>query len=191
MQAMMVRTISGFSQHYPGVELSIHVSNDIVDLATREADVAVRVTANPPPNVVGKRICTVGLGVYACPELAERFRSGDRTLPVIVNTDGLDKLPSWVGEYFPATAAIHSCNSLPGKVETALQGVAVTALPVIIGELTDGLERLFTYTQEPVMGLWVLSHVDLRSTARVRVFRDYLVDKLNAKATRISGTNLD
>ncbi|MEO1037001.1 MAG: LysR family transcriptional regulator [Pseudomonadota bacterium] len=190
MQAMLVQTIAGFSKRYPGIELSIVVSNEPLDLATREADVAIRVTPAPPPNVVGKRICTLGLGVYASPELAERYRAGDRDLPVIVNMAGTDGRSDWISRYLPDHTTTHSCNSLPGKVEAALQGIGATAIPVAIGEETPGLQRLFTYKPDPEPGLWVLSHVDLRSTARVRAFRDYLVEKLSAKADRIAGVNL-
>ena len=191
MQAMLVQTIAGFSKHYPGVELSIVVSNETLDLATREADVAIRVTANPPPNVVGKRICDLGMGVYASPHLAARWIAGDRALPVVVNMGGTDGRTDWVSRFLPGHTTMHSCNSLPGKVEAALQGLGLVAIPVAIGELTDGLERLFSYQLEPSVGLWVLSHVDLRSTARVRAFRDYLVEKLGAKADWISGRYLD
>lgn len=190
MQAMLVQTIAGFSKHYPGVELSIVVSNETLDLATREADVAIRVTAKPPPNVVGKRICSLGMGVYANPGLAERWRDGDRALPVVINMTGTDGRTDWVSRFVPGRTAMHTCNSLPGKVEAALQGLGLVGIPVAIGELTPGLERLFSYRPIPDVGLWVLSHVDLRSTARVRAFRDYLVEKLAAKSDWISGASL-
>ncbi|MEM1261144.1 MAG: LysR family transcriptional regulator [Pseudomonadota bacterium] len=189
MQAMLVQTIAGFAQVYPGIELSILVSNETLDLATREADVAIRVTVQPPPNVVGKRICDLGMGVYASPPLAERWRMGDRSLAVIVSTGGFLRR-DWVSDFMPDCTAIHSCNTLPGKVEAALQGLGATAMPIVIGEMTAGLERLVVYEDTPRPGLWVLTHVDLRSTARVRAFRDYLVEKLSARADWISGANI-
>jgi hypothetical protein len=35
--------------------------------------------------------------------------------------------------------------------------------------------------------LWVLSHVDLRTTARVRIFRDFLVEELEKQRDLIEG----
>ncbi len=188
--SMIVKTIAEFSRKYPQIELSILISDQTLDLAAREADVAIRVTSQPPPNVVGKRIATLGMAIYAAPELAERMRAGDKTVPVIIGTSEGDGPPDWVLAHCPDAIATHRCNTLPVKIETAQQGIGVALLPVSLGENVRGLERICAYHPDPSPGLWILSHVDLRSTARVRVFRDYLVEKFSAARGMISGSDL-
>ncbi len=190
-QSTIVQTIAGFSRLYPQIELSIHISDQTLDLAAREADVAIRVTSQPPPNVVGKRICSIGMAIYGTEELAEQIKTGDRKIPVIVNSLDNMESPDWVQDLFPEYTAMHRCNTIPVKIETALQGIGVTKLPVVIGENTRGLVRIMPHKSDVELGFWVLSHVDLRSTARVRLFRDYLVEKFTAAAPMIAGEVLD
>jgi hypothetical protein len=40
---------------------------------------------------------------------------------------------------------------------------------------------------EPGWGLWVLSHVVLRTTARVRIFKNFLVEELEKQRDLIEG----
>ncbi len=37
------------------------------------------------------------------------------------------------------------------------------------------------------MGLWVLSHIDLRNTARIKVLRDFVVERLEKELPLMEG----
>lgn len=50
------------------------------------------------------------------------------------------------------------------------------------------IHRIPARYREPGWGLWVLSHVDLRTTARVRIFRDFLVAELEKKKNPLEGS---
>jgi len=186
-QSMIIPTIAGFSRQYPQIELFINISNDTLDLAAREADVAIRVTDAPPPNVVGKRVGTLAMGIYGNEALAARVAGGDRSVPTIVWTgESIDK-PDWLKECFPDSRITHRCNTIPVKIEAAAQGMGVTLLPTVLAERVPELKRIADGPKGGGPGLWILSHVDLRSTARVRVFRDYLVEKFSVQAHLIAG----
>lgn len=185
--SMIIATIANFSQLYPQIELSINISNDTLDLAAREADVAIRVTDNPPANVVGKRICTLGMAIYGNAELAARVAAGDRSVPTIVWTGEAIDAPEWLHESFPESQITHRCNTVAAKIDAAAHGMGVTLLPVVLANKAPGLERICAGPAGVGPGLWILSHIDLRSTARVRVFRDYLVEKFSAQAHLITG----
>lgn len=190
-QSMIIRTITGFAKQYPQIELSIIVSDQNLDLATREADVAIRVTVNPPSNVVGTRICTLGMGIYGVDSLAEDFAAGRRDLPLVLPSDYGGAEPEWVSQFFTSRAVVHRCNTLPSRIEAATLGLGVVSLPLIVGDRVPGIKRICRYSLAEPMGLWVLSHIDLRSTARVRVFRDYLVEKFGAYAMQIENGFVD
>ena len=53
------------------------------------------------------------------------------------------------------------------------------------GEQLDELERFDEFPIVAGPGLWVISHADLRTTARVRLVRDTLVEQLKAERARI------
>jgi DNA-binding transcriptional LysR family regulator len=72
-------------------------------------------------------------------------------------------------------------------LQMARNGTAIAQLPCVLGDPDPLLRRVPARYVEPGWGLWVLSHVDLRSTARVRIFRDYLVDALEQQRDLIEG----
>ena len=39
----------------------------------------------------------------------------------------------------------------------------------------------------PGYGLWLLSHVDLRTTARLRIFKNFLLEELKKKTVLLEG----
>ena len=49
------------------------------------------------------------------------------------------------------------------------------------------IRRLRLELTPSTWGIWILSHVDLRSTARVRVAREFLVDVLEKQRDLILG----
>ncbi len=183
--AMMIQTITDFAKQYPQIELEVIVSNETLDLATREADVALRATFEPPPNVVGKRICTIGMGLYASRRFLDTVEGAESDWPVVLTNSLGENLPGWVTEQFPTRRATHLINTLAAKIEALQAGLGVGCIPLVLGDRLADLARLSTVELEAPIGFWVLSHVDLRSTARVRVFRDYLVEKFTAKADAI------
>ena len=58
------------------------------------------------------------------------------------------------------------------------QGMGMAQMPCVFCDSDPGLHRLPAPYVERGWGLWVLSHVDLLTTARVRIFRDFLVAEL-------------
>ncbi len=184
---MFVPTIAKFARQYPQIGLSLHISDMPLDLAAREADVAIRVTDNPPANVVGKRVGTVGMAIYGNTETVARLQAGDKSVPLIRWSGDMGQAKDWIQQYFSDHAISHDCNTLPVKIEMVLQGLGVTVLPIVLARRAEGLVPVPGCQPFAGPGLWILSHVDLRTTARVRLFRDYLFDMFSAKASAIAG----
>ena len=61
-----------FAQLHPGIELTLEVGAGYSDLAHRAADVAIRIAAEPPPELVGRRLATAAVGVYGSAEYLEK-----------------------------------------------------------------------------------------------------------------------
>ena len=56
-----------------------------------------------------------------------------------------------------------------------------------MGDADAGLRRLDVPLTPSDWGVWVLSHVDLRSTARVRVCREFLLKTIQSQRSLIRG----
>lgn len=66
--------LAAFRTNYPRVSLSLLSSTLPADLSRREADVAVRISADPPEELVGRRLSEVFYGIYGSPDLVARTR---------------------------------------------------------------------------------------------------------------------
>ena len=60
-------------------------------------------------------------------------------------------------------------------------------MPCFIGDTEPTLRRLDVKIQLSSWGVWILNHVDLRATARVRACKDFLQDVLESKRQLIQG----
>ena len=188
-QYLVMPTIQLFVQQYPDVDLEVIATRDYLDLAAREADVALRATDEPPPNLVGKRITQLAYAVYGTREMLERVQTdpdnGD--IPCITWIGDGHTRPPWIEKSFPKTRRVYRTSELGIMLEMVRQGTGMAQMPCVFGERDSLLHRIPARYVEPGWGLWVLSHVDLRTTARVRIFRDFLVEALEKKKDLIEG----
>jgi len=64
LNGLLSPILAGFRQTYPEIALEVAVSNVLLSLSRREADVAVRPTESPPENLVGRRVGRLAQAVY-------------------------------------------------------------------------------------------------------------------------------
>ena len=65
--------------------------------------------------------------------------------------------------------------------------MGIARIPCYIGDSDAGLRRLDVPLNPSDWGVWILSHVDLRATARVRVCREFLLEIIEAQRPLILG----
>ncbi len=59
--------LRSFTEAYPHIDLQLLTTAGLVDLAAREADIAVRLTAKPPDYLVGREAMRLRHGIYGTP----------------------------------------------------------------------------------------------------------------------------
>lgn len=191
-QHLVVPAIQTFTRQYPEVDLQVIATRDILDLTAREADIALRSTDEPPPNMVGKRIAQLAYAVYGTEELMERVQARRDIEDIACITwlgDGHSR-PPWIEKSFARNRRIYRSTELGLMHQMARQGIGLAQMPCALCDPDPLLHRIPCRYVEPGWGLWVLSHVDLRTTARVRIFRDFLVDELEKKKDLIEGRSV-
>lgn len=188
-QHLVMPALKAFTEQYPDVELEIIATSDELNLSNREADVALRTTDEPPANLVGKRIGRLAYAVYGTREILERVEKDPSIVDVPCITwigDGHTR-PPWIEKSFPDTRRIYRTSELHLMLQMVRQGMGVAQMPCVFSDSDPLLHRIPARFVESGWGLWVLSHVDLRTTARVRIFRDFLVDELVKQKEQIEG----
>jgi DNA-binding transcriptional LysR family regulator len=173
---------------HPDIVVTAAVEVGFADLAHREADVAIRLAAEPPPDLVGRRLASAGVGVYG----SERYLEGRSTR----NLDALDWIgweegspmafERWRRERVPR-ARVRLRLSTPSAIREAVDaGLGVSVLPCVLGGARPGWRRVHRIP-ESATPLWILTHRDLRTTARVRVVRDCMADAIVRARAIIEG----
>lgn len=173
--------LARFRQLNPGVHLDIVLAAHQLNLSRRDADVAIRVTNEPPETLVGRRIGPLRWAVYATPKLAQQF--GAKVLEEAPWVGFGDSLGSpggrrWTERNIGQRRLVWRVNSILSMAESIAAGAGAGVLPCFIGNSRGDLTRIGAPIAELDIDLWILTHPDLRHSARVRAFTDYVGGEL-------------
>lgn len=187
---LLTGVLAGFRTAYPEIVIDIVVANESLNLSKRDADVAVRATDRPPDVLIGRRLCGIGWAVYAA-----RGRSDPSFDPARdaarVSWVGLAenlaqlKAARWLREHAGDEQIVYRINTVLGLAEAASAGIGLALLPCFIGETAAGLVRLSPPIPDLEVGLWILTHADLRHTARIRAFMDFASSEITKRRKMI------
>jgi DNA-binding transcriptional LysR family regulator len=185
---LLSRVIDTFLTEHPAVEIEVDVSNNSLDLTRREADVAIRATRTPPDSLVGRKLATPGYAVYAVPSLLPRGKVPDlETLPWIGFDERLAHLPvaRWFDGVLSGARPRLRMDSLATMLRAAVAGAGAAVLPTFAASQEPGLVRVTDVISDVHMELWLLSHPDLRGSARIRAFTEHLTAALPKELEKI------
>jgi DNA-binding transcriptional LysR family regulator len=179
-----------FAEEYRDIELTLAIGVEYLDLAQREADVALRIAAAPPPDLVGRRVADIACAVYGS---ARYLRGRGKQLERL---DWIGWPPSssmtfarWTRENMKKARVALRVESSWAMRDAIDAHVGVGLLPCAVGDTRPDWRRL-RLIPEISAPLWILTHRDLRATARVRVLRDALSDALAVERDLYEGRAL-
>ena len=178
----IVPGLKEFRREHPNVTVELLVSDERLDIARGEADVALRGGSRPEgAGVVGRRLQDVEWTVYC-----SRGYAAERGAPScrdqipghdIVALDGrMAQLPSsqWLAAAAQGAPIRYSSNSMSNLVTTLKSGLGLGALPTIVGDAESELQRCFEPPKELVSELWLIVREEIKAHPHVRAFADYL-----------------
>jgi len=161
---LLPRHLAGFRDAYPGIEVELVVGNAALNLSRREADVALRVSyrARRPE-----------------PDLALHDWIGfDSEHEALVRR---------VARFLPEARPMLRTNSVAAALSAAKAGMGLAPLPCGLADLEPDLVRIAPLPEDFTRDLWLLTHEDLRQTARIRAFLDFLAEALAKEAPLLEG----
>jgi DNA-binding transcriptional LysR family regulator len=189
-QHFMPAIVAQFQTLNPGIIVELILSNQSLNLSRRDADIAIRLTNDPPESLVGRRICTGRWSVYGRRDLIARLGSdATETVAFIGYGDNFGSGPGrrWIEANIHPGRLVAKANSAHCMLELALQGFGATLLPCFLGDCCPDLTRVGHLLPELDLGLWMLTHSDLRRSARVRAFMDFVGAELTKLRRAIEG----
>ncbi len=180
---VIVPKLQEFRVTYPCIDLDVLTTKGLIDLAAREADIAVRLTNKPPDYLIGREVLPMRHGVYT----TTRYLKRATTSTDIILFRGDDERPPWVEEHFQSSRVALRVDDVSTMIAAIRNHMGIARIPCYIGDADKRVRRLDLRLTPSTWGVWVLSHVDLRSTARVRVCREFLVDAIQSQRSLVLG----
>jgi DNA-binding transcriptional LysR family regulator len=185
-----------FIKACPEMRLDVVLANQALNLSKRDADVAIRATDDPPETLVGRRVATIAWAIYGRkvdfpdvqgPEdvtLADLF---DRHWVALGDNLATLKVARYVREHVAPENLVYKVNTVLGLAEAVEAGTGIGPLPCFIADESSNLVRLSDTNADFAAGLWLLTHPDLRQSARVRAFMDFMATEITKQKKRIEG----
>jgi len=182
--------LNRFCARHPEIRIDLAITSSHLELARREADLAVRVTEAPPDASLGRRLCRFAVGFYASREYLDNNPHGNfNDYDWLITQGSIERLPPTVwnrGTSQQARVVMTSDNSRL-LVQAAEAGLGVIPLPCFWGDGQTELVRVVDEPDEMRWDLWILTHPDLRKTARVRALMTFLYEGLQDSIDLIEG----
>ncbi|RMR06736.1 LysR family transcriptional regulator [Pseudomonas savastanoi pv. glycinea] len=178
----LIPAIAHLHQTHPDVKVRLDASIQMLSLSRREADIAVRNVKPENPDLIARCIARWPVGLYASAEYAQRhgqpepgsaFAGHDLIMfqPYLDSSREATIVSEPVGE----GRLVATVNSGLMMRRSIAAGIGIGEIPVCLGE-RDGLTRLWPDRQrQQTYDVWLVTHEDLRHTARVRAVIDHIV----------------
>jgi DNA-binding transcriptional LysR family regulator len=195
MGSILPDILAAFRAAHPGVLVEVSTSNAFANLTRRDADVALRPAADPPENLVGRRLSRIGFAIYGSERILERLDvapAGGAELGGLGwiwpdATLASTAVGRWMHDRAPSPSAVLRADSLIAMREAAAAGLGLAVLPCYLGDTNGRLRRFGDRLPDLSTELWLLTHEDLRRTARVRAFMEFAGPALAALAPLLRG----
>ena len=174
--------LQAFLDAYPDVSMTLLLDDTDLDLAMREADVAIRMHPPKQPDLVQRH-------VLASPDYLKRM--GTPTRPeeldnhrIILFGNYRPPVPDvdWLAEVGRRPGSprkpLLEVNSLTAMLQAVKSGLGIAAVPDYMHTEGDGLVRLLQDLKAPKVDVFFVYPEELRNSKRVAVFRDFLLARL-------------
>jgi DNA-binding transcriptional LysR family regulator len=179
--------VNEFIDLHPGIHLELILDDSELDVAMRQADVAIRLRAPTQPDLIQRKLFTVHFHVYAAPGYLKRFgqpqslKDLDDHRIVVFGENAptylkdLNFLCSAGREPGDPRSAVLSINNVVAIRRAVEKGVGLAMLPDYIVPQDTELVTVLPDLEVPSFDGFFVYPEELRDSARVVVFRDFLI----------------
>jgi DNA-binding transcriptional LysR family regulator len=186
MQSSLTKKLA---ERHPRLKLEFVISDKLLDLARGEADIAIRATQPMDGNLFGRKIADTAWGLYASRIYLDRHGKpgnvADLNEHAVILFDvelGQHLSNRWLRTVAPKARAGARCNSVTASIAAARSGVGLAALPMIVGDADGDLIRVLGPIPELTTQFYLLTHLDLLPSPRVRACFDFILENLSVVA---------
>ncbi len=197
MEHLLPQPLADFAAAYPGIEVEVMENAVLVDLARRQpeaapglgqlqADVALRLSANVAEHLMGRQLGLTHCRAYALrgapglPQAVTPLATLLREAPwVAFERDGTHRVyDRWMRTHLAGAQVRVRVDIFNAAAAMLRTGVGIGVLPTFMQARHPELVAVSEVIPELSVPVWMLTHPDLRQTARVRAFMRFVGDAL-------------
>ncbi len=176
-----------FLELYPDIKLTLLLVDGELDLAMREADVAIRVREPVQADLIRRRIFTMHFHAYASSTYLKRhgepnsFDDLDEHRIISYGATAqaylgnINYLQSAGRDSKDPRSSILTVNNISALRRAVENGIGIAVLPDYLALSEAGLVRILPQSAMPEMECYLVYPEEMKNVARVRVFCDFLV----------------
>ena len=178
-----------FLAQYPDVDIHLVMDDKELDLAQREADLAIRMRAPVQADLIQRKLFTAHYHIYAdssylknhpMPQSLDEIR--DHTIVVYGETAAPEiRDINWLLDLFRkkqkpgAQGRIVRINNITGILKAIEAGIGIGVIPDYVAAAHPSLVRILPETDVPGFDIHLVYADALRQSKRVAAFRDFAV----------------
>ncbi len=183
-QSSITGDLADFGLEHPEIDIHIGITNNLVSLDRREADISIRYAHKVHDDVYGRKLVDCNKAAYCTPEYAAQMQDnqGEGVHWIgWMEAEGA-KSADWIRKSsYPKARLRHRTIDPATQIHLARKSIGLCMLPVFIGDDTPGLIRAPFQELSQDRKIWLLYHGDLRRTARIRLLLDFLQERICAR----------
>ncbi|MEL6553736.1 MAG: LysR family transcriptional regulator [Cyanobacteria bacterium J06621_11] len=188
---LLMPDIVRFMDTYPDINVKVQVSYSLLSLTKRETDIAIRLTDKPLEHLVGRKLIRYHIANYAAKQyLKERNFPTKRENVHWIGWNYPVACDEWIAQSeFPTLPARGYFNNALAQLAAVKAGLGIARLPCFMGDPDPSIQRIPPGKSTPFHDIWILTHKDLLSTARIQLFMDFIAEAFRKKRDLLKGQN--
>ncbi|QHG64637.1 LysR family transcriptional regulator [Pseudomonas putida] len=177
----VIPALKALHLEYPDIRVFLSSTSEVVNLSKRETDIAIRNQRPDNPDLILRKLADWPMGLFASSEYLQRhgvpeegngFKGHDLVMYEPYWRDRPS--PTLVDEPIDQARVVVAVNSSMMVRRSLAEGLGIGEIPVVLG-LRDGLQRVWPSRERSrPYEVWLITHKDLRHTARLRLVIRYL-----------------
>ena len=178
-----------FIEIFPDINLQLILTNEELDLTTRQADCAIRLRQPQQPDLIQRKLFTVHLHLFAAPAYLKKYGKPDALSdldkhriitfgePVPQWLSGLNQLESLGMPEGARRIASLQINDLLSIKRSVQRGAGIAMLPDYMIADDSGLTQVLPDLESPSFDTYFCYPEAMKSQAKLKAFRDFLLSK--------------
>jgi DNA-binding transcriptional LysR family regulator len=174
--------IAELRKNHPDLRVDLAVGVRSLDIARREADLAVRVGRPSGSGLVCRKLGEVGYSLYASRSYIAKHRTPQRGEGLaghdLITFTGAPAAtsPFFMNESLDEARIALRCDNPLIQVQAAAKGIGIAELACFLGDDCADLVRIWPGEPPALRSVWLVLHEDLRRSARIRVLSSMIGD---------------